>query len=65
MTTMGFKGSGSIAFDCDVGIEIYRNYEKEGEFEHVPFFVLLRKNRYGRAPDLIKLEFNKTTGCII
>lgn len=62
---IGFKGSGSLAFDCDVGLILKRDYDLEGENLKVPIHALLYKNRYGEAPRDISMVFNKLTGFIL
>lgn len=62
---LGFKGSGSIGFDCDVGVELRRKYELEKGLEIVPLFLWLGKNRYGAAQEEIVMDFSKKTGFIL
>ena len=61
--TMGFKGSGAIGAAADVGLILQRNFDEEGGEKIVPFYVYLRKNRYGMT-GLFTMSFNTNTANI-
>lgn len=60
--TLGFKGSGAIAACCDVGIEIERDKDEDGDIVDIVF--KLRKNRHGRK-GMHKFEFDTKNNVII
>lgn len=55
-STMGFKGSGSIAAACDVGIELQPDGEQTGDV--IDVICWIKKNRHGRKAKL-SFEYNK------
>lgn len=61
--TLGFKGSGAIGAACDVGIELSRDFEKEGTHELVEVTMVVRKNRHGKT-FLSSYPFNRSKGFI-
>jgi len=61
--TLGFKGSGAIGSAADVGIVLHREFEAEGDFEEVPFKIILRKNRFGQT-GMFTHKFNTKTAHI-
>lgn len=60
--TVGYKGSGNIAADVDVGMVLYRDLEEHTE--DVSFTCDIKLNRHGRTGK-IGFEFNIETGRII
>lgn len=60
---MGFKGSGSIGSDADVGIILRRDFDQENELNYVPFDIILRKNRFGETGKFDYI-FDKVNGII-
>lgn len=61
--TMGFKGSGAIAAACDVGIELFRDKEAEGDRDEAPITCRISKNRHGRTCEMT-FDFNRITNVI-
>jgi len=60
--TVGYKGSGDIAADCDVGIILTKEYERG--IEHSPFVCQVILNRHGGRAE-INWEFDNVNGNII
>ena len=60
--TTGFKGSGDIAADVDVGIVLLRDFS--ATTQDVPLVCDVRLNRHGRSGK-IDFQFNTETGRII
>lgn len=60
--TVGYKGSGDIPADCDVGIVLLRDFDCG--LEHAPFTCDIRLNRHGNRAE-INWSFDTKNGNII
>ena len=66
--TAGFKGGGAWVENCDVGVTLYRDFDREVTQTYVgnkvPLYVTLRKNRFGRQGQY-QMWFSLDDGIII
>lgn len=63
MAAAGFKGSGDILANCDVGIFLIRNFDEEKDNAIVPMEIIIRANRHGKQGGQ-GFTFDKQSGII-